>query len=820
MLFSKFRARFGIAHRLYCVAALTFVAIVGLASVSIHFALHTQSLARAVETDGVANARLAVNTLVLLERHQRLVQTAVGPMGLERLPALRAQLAEVEGQITELDRRLDAHLALSGLFACARSILFASEVNNAVLADSMLDNSYALYAEKLTSDVIGARARATATLDRELSTLLRSAHRTFGWVGTCLGAALCTGFAGALIQRRVVRRLQAITAAMSRLAAGETAMELPSLDDADEVGDLARAACVFQATNGEVLRRGAELDRTGGQLTAALSNMTQGLCMYDAEHRLVLANPHYYEICGFDPADIRPGMTFRSIIQHSFGCGNYPRGTFDEVMAEREGVIARGERATWLLELGNGRTARLFHEPMADGGWILTFEDVTERRQAEERIVFMARHDALTKLGNRVLFHERIEQALAQTAREGGFALLCLDLDRFKAVNDGLGHPVGDRLLCEVAARLKKLVREGDTVARLGGDEFAIVQLGVTEGRPVAALADRIIEVISRSYIIDGHEIVIGTSVGIALSPADGADADTLIRNADLALYTAKTDGRRAWRFFEPAMDAQAQARRTLELDLREALGREQLAVHYQPVIDAATRRTCGFEALLRWQHPTLGPIPPNKFIPLAEEVGLIVPIGAWVLRQACQEAARWPDAIRVSVNLSPAQFRSPQLVQTVAEAIEQAGLAPERLELEITESVLLHDDEATMATLHQLRAAGVRISLDDFGTGYASLGYLRRFPFDRLKIDQSFIRDLAVSADSAAIVRAVTRLGQSLGIAVTAEGVETAEQMDRLLAEDCTELQGFLFSRARPAAELPGLLDLAYARPEPALTA
>ncbi len=819
MVLFRFRARFGVAHRLYCVAALTLSAIIGLAAVSIHFALHTRNLASALETDGLANARLSVNTLVMLERHQRLVQTAVGPMNPDRLPALRAELHEVEEQLEVLDRRLETHLSLSGLFGCGRSILFAVEAGDPALADSILHQSYALYADRTMVDVIARRARSVATLDAELASMLQSAHRTVAWVLACMGAALLAGFAGMLIQRRVVRRLQAITAAMRGLAAGATAIDVPSLQDADELGDLARAAGVFQATNQEMLRRGEKLSRTGLQLEAALSNMTQGLCMYDAESRLVLVNRRYYEICGFDPADIHPGLSFRSVLEHSFRCGNYTRHALAEMLAEREAVVASRARKTWLLELHSGRTAQLFHEPMPDGGWILTFEDVTERRQAEDRVVFMARHDALTQLGNRVLFHERIEQALAQTAREGGFALLCLDLDQFKAVNDGLGHPIGDQLLREVAARLKGIVREGDTVARLGGDEFAIVQLGVTQPRPVASFAERIIEIVSRPYDIDGHYIVIGTSIGIALSPADGADVDALIRNADLALYTAKADGRRSWRFFKPDMDAQAQARRTLELDLRLALAREQLKVHYQPIIDASTRRICGFEALLRWYHPTLGAIPPNTFIPIAEEVGLIVPIGAWVLRQACTEAAGWPEAVKVSVNLSPAQFRSPQLVRTVMEAVAEAGLAPERLELEITESVLLHDDAATLATLHQLRSAGVRISLDDFGTGYASLGYLRRFPFDKIKIDQSFIRDLAINADSAAIVRAVTGLGHSLGIAVTAEGVETAEQMDRLVADDCTELQGFLFSRARPAEELAALLDRAYAVPELAYT-
>ncbi len=604
MFLSTFRARLGVAHRLYCVAALTFGATVVLTAVSIHFALQTRFLAHAVETDGVANARLAVDTLVLLERHQRLMHTVVGPIGPDRLSAVRAELNEVEGRLELLERRLDVHLPLSGLLGCSRSILFAVEAGDAVLADTVLHESYLLYAEKLTNDVAGWRTHASATLDRELASLRHAAHVTVLWVLICLGAVALAALAGTFIQRRVVRRLQAITVAMGRLATGKTGMELPSLRDLDEVGDLARAAGVFQATNQEVLRRGEEIARTERQLQAALSNMTQGLCMYDAEHRLVVVNQRFFAITGFDPEVVRPGVTHRTILEHSFARGNYPGRTLEDVLSERGSFALRRESGSWLLEMQNGRVARIFHEPLPDGGWIMTFEDVTERRRAEEQIVFMARHDALTKLANRVLFHERIQQALAQTARGGGFALLCLDLDQFKAVNDGLGHPIGDRLLCEVGARLKGMARESDTVARLGGDEFAIVQHGVTQPRVAAAFAERMIEAVSRPYVIEGHRIVIGASIGIALSPTNGVDGDTLMRNADLALYAAKTGGRRTWRFFESVLNEEAQARCALERDLREALAREQLAVNYQPVIDAATRRICGFEALMRWQHP------------------------------------------------------------------------------------------------------------------------------------------------------------------------------------------------------------------------
>ncbi len=809
MLLIRLRRRLGIAQRLYFVIGLTLCAIVGLAAVSIHFAFHTESLAANVEKNSLSSARLTADLLAMLERHRRLVQTALGAVGRENLPALRLQLESLETEITTLNQRLDEGLAVAGLFGSARSVLFALELGDGAFARTILDHGYTLYAERMASEVVARRIRSAAQLDSKLASLLRSARVTIGWLLTCVAAALQAGIVVVLVVGRVVHRLRGMTRAMLRLAAGETEVTVPSLGDADEVGELARAAEVFQATSREMRRRGEALARTGLQLETALANMSQGLCMYDGEGRLVLANARYFEIFGFDREVIRPGTRYREVLAHSFAAGNYPGRSLEEVIAAREAFVAMRVRDTRLLRLASsGRVARIMHEPMPDGGWILTFEDVTERRRAEERIVFMARHDPLTGLANRAQFQEKLEQAVQQAARGSCFALLCLDLDGFKAVNDTLGHPAGDRLLQAVAARLMQLVREIDTVARLGGDEFAIVQLGATEAKEAAALAERILAAIAQPFDIDGQSVMVGTSIGVALAPADGADVETLMRNADLALYRSKAEGRRMWRFFEPGMNARAQSRRSMELDLRLALAREQLAVHYQPTIDAATRRICGFEALLRWTHPTLGAIPPHTFVPVAEEVGLIVPIGAWVLRQACTEAARWPEEIRVSVNLSPAQFRSPYLVRTVTEALAEAGLRPDRLELEITEALLLKDSEATVATLHRLRDAGVRIALDDFGTGHASLGSVRSFPFDRIKIDQSFVRDLATRAEAAAIVRAVTGLAADLGIATTAEGVETVEQMQRLMGEGCTELQGRLFSQPRPASGIAPLLE------------
>ena len=434
--------------------------------------------------------------------------------------------------------------------------------------------------------------------------------------------------------------------------------------------------------------------------------------------------------------------------------------------------------------------------------------DVTDRKQAEARIAYMAHHDALTDLPNRILFHERLAELLGKVRRDGeSLAVHCLDLDHFKGVNDTLGHPIGDELLKAVAQRLGTRLRDSDMVARLGGDEFAVVQFPLRSPHEANALAGKLIDVVGRPYEVQGHEFVIGASIGIALAPADGEEPDVLLRNADMALYRAKAEGRGTAHFFEPEMDRRIQARRMLELDLRKAFANGEFDLFYQPLINLNSDAVSGFEALLRWRHPERGMIAPAEFIPLAEEIGLIVPLGEWVLRKACTEAMHWPAELKIAVNLSPAQFRSRGVVKAVLTALAYSRLPADRLELEITESVLLGETEANLATLHQLREVGVRISMDDFGTGYSSLSYLRSFPFDKIKIDRSFVKELSERPDCVAIIRAVAGLGMSLGIATTAEGIETEEQLERVRAEGCTEVQGYLFSPPRPAAELNALI-------------
>jgi diguanylate cyclase (GGDEF)-like protein len=552
-------------------------------------------------------------------------------------------------------------------------------------------------------------------------------------------------------------------------------------------------------------RAKGELGRQQLVLDTALENMSQGLCMFDAEGKIILFNERYASM--LRRTDIAlTGRLLVEVFREEQAKGQW-LGDADEFFA-RLVADAREGRTTTDVVNRFGRSIRVVNQPMQGGGWVATFEDITEWLEAQAKITHMARHDALTGLPNRVLFHEQLEQGLRRAKSDDQLAVLCLDLDHFKDINDSLGHPIGDALLKEVGRRLKAAVGDGDTVARLGGDEFAVVQIGRSEEAAARSLAGRLVEVISAPYEIDDHQIVIGVSIGISLSPQDGSNPDELLKNADLALYRAKADGRGTYRFFETGMDARAQARRLLEMDLRAAVQRDEFQAYYQPIRDVASGRVVAFEALLRWNHPQRGLIAPISFIPLAEETGLIVQLGEFVLRSACTDATSWPDDIDVAVNLSPVQFKSPSLIASVTSALAASGLSANRLELEITESVLLQNSEATLTTLHELRAMGVRISLDDFGTGYSSLSYLRSFPFDKIKIDRSFVSELATREDSMAIIRAVTGLGRSLGIVTTAEGVENDAQLELLRREGCTQAQGYLFSKPRPASDVAMMLE------------
>jgi len=542
------------------------------------------------------------------------------------------------------------------------------------------------------------------------------------------------------------------------------------------------------------------------ELSVAVNNIPQGLVLYDDSARVTVCNQRYIEMFGLSPDVAKPGCSMHDLISHRKETGSF-EGDVGEFCASIIRNVALGKITHQIAEAADGRAILIVNQPLEAGGWVATIEDVTERKRADEKIAHLAHYDALTDLPNRVLFRQQLENALNNVQPGEQLAVLYIDIDEFKSVNDALGHSVGDELLKAVAVRLRGCLRETDVAARLGGDEFAIIQTAVKRPSDTTQLVERIYQAIREPYDCAGHLVTTDASIGIALAPDDGADLDQLLKNADLAMYGAKADGRRTYRFFEVGMDERVKTRRLLELELRQAIMDGGFEVFYQPLLNLQDNKISGCEALLRWRHPKRGMISPSEFIPIAEETGLINALGDWVLSTACIEAASWPDHIRIAVNVSPIQFKSQTLALNVATALAVSGLSACRLELEITEAVLIRDDEAALALLHQLRELGVRIALDDFGTGYSSLSYLQRFPFDKIKIDRCFVKDIVGPAGSSSIVQAVVNIAAARNMTTTAEGVETERQMEWLRDLGCTEMQGFLFSPAISAAEIRRLL-------------
>jgi len=562
----------------------------------------------------------------------------------------------------------------------------------------------------------------------------------------------------------------------------------------------------------ELRSREEDLQAQNVRFDTAINNMTQGLLLFDSSQQLVVCNQRYIEMYGLSAGIVKPGCSFREIIAHRKATGSFA-GDEDEYCARILQNI--GLRNSMVVETRDGRSIQIVNEPLADGGWVATHEDITERRLAEEQIRHLAHYDALTNLPNRALFHEKLKQELDRITAGAQLAVLYIDIDEFKSVNDTLGHLIGDELLKSVATSLSRCAAASDFVARLGGDEFAIVQTAVKTPADVTELVRRVFDAIREPYECLGHQVTTDASIGIALAPHHGGDLDQILKNADLAMYAAKSAGRRTYRFFEPAMDAQVKARRKLEMDLRHAIADGALEVYYQPCISLQDNKITGCEALLRWHHPERGTIPPAEFIPIAEDTGLINQLGEWVLATACAEAATWPEDIKLAVNVSPVQFKSGTFALKIVAALAASGLVANRLELEITEAVLIRDDEAALAILHQLRGIGVRIALDDFGTGYSSLSYLQRFPFDKIKIDRCFVNDLGEPDGSSSIVQAIVNIAAARHMTTTAEGVETRQQQELLRVLGCAEMQGYLFSPAQPAAELKRMFFSQDARRE-----
>ena len=811
--------RYGIAAKLHLLTGISLLALAVLATASIHFAAQTRDAAERLYREGVLDIQTVTQLEVLFEQHRALV--AGVPAELDRRRIQRTRLA-VDAINTIIDRRVEAARSraeasynkplavivaqVPKLRESGERVLMLAENFAQDKALEVSQGEYAQAANAIRNWLQVWYQDQISHVDIEVSSLSRASNDLILWViASALVAFVLIGPVTVWIKHRILSRLGRITAAMHRLCKDELAVEVPYTEALDEMGAIARSIEVFKGN-------AVALGQTHFQLDAALNNMVQGLCMLDAQHRLVLCNDRFLEIFRLSRPSVTPGTSLLELIQCISSANGFPEGAAEQFHALYLARHFIDGADCYEQEFPDGRVMAVSRRELPGGGWVDTHEDITERRRAERQIAHMAEYDTLTDLPNRNLFQRTLTKAL-NAASTDQLAIFCLDLDGFKAVNDMFGHPIGDELLRQVASRLQLSVGDQGMVARLGGDEFAIVQRGQMQPDGANALAQTVTEALSAPFDLCGNQAVVGASIGIAMSPGDACSADELLKCADMALYGAKAAGRGSCRFFEPEMNSRIQARRRLEVDLRDAIGGKQFEMFYQPLVSVESNEVIAFEALIRWRHPERGMISPGEFIPVAEETGLIIPLGEWILRQVCADALSWPRHIRVAVNLSPVQFRSPALVQTVFGALATTHLEPGRLELEITENALLQDNEAVLEKLHQLKSYGVQISMDDFGTGYSSLSYLRSFPFDKIKIDQSFVRGLGQREDSLAIVRAAISLGRNLGMTTTAEGVETEDQLELLRQEHCDEVQGFLFSPAVPLPETHRLLRLPRSR-------
>jgi diguanylate cyclase (GGDEF)-like protein len=796
---------------LSCFVALGSVAFVRMSDVATRLAIvRDDMLPRAATAEDIVVGITAAQMRVL-----RFVRSAADPASRADLPglanAIRGDLIAVKARVDTLAlKRGYGNVTWRGLSTSADWEAYAESANELL---------------RVTQDDPARAPSLIGKVDADFSTLL-SHMNEFAWnAGTEMSVFLTDarenalvswrllGFGGAgglliglaiaaAFGRSIVRPIQHVTQAMRRVSVGEQDVDLGEAGRQDEIGQMVEAINAFRATMHMHVETIAAQNRL---IDAALNNMSHGLCMFDADERLIVTNNRYLDMFGAARDLIKQHCTLSELL-HTLDRFGVTDEDPEQCLAELRMALATHRPTRRQRTLTDGRTFAICRIPLPDGGWVATHEDVTERIAAEARIAHMARHDALTDLPNRASLRDHLQQALSRVQRGEMVALHYIDLDHFKNVNDTLGHLVGDDLLKTVADRLRTCVRESDVVARLGGDEFAIVQAGIAEPNDAAVLAQRVQDLLRRPFKFGDQESSVDTSIGIAIAPTDGTEVEELLKSADIAAYAAKGAGRGTYRFFEAEMDQRVRERRAIETGLRNALSNGEFRLHYQPIVNLATSRISTFEALIRWFHPERGLIPPADFIPIAEECGLIVPIGEWVLRQACRDAADWPDDVKVAVNLSPAQFNK-QLVQSVVSALAGAGLPPRRLELEITESVLMQNTFATLATLNQLHDLGVKFSMDDFGTGYSSLSYLRSFPFDKIKIDRSFVSDLSHHENATAIIRAVTLLAKSLDMVTTVEGVETQEQLDHVKAIGCTEMQGYLLSPPRAVAEVNAML-------------
>ena len=798
-----------ISGRLALAGGLAILAMLLLAIATIFFATSTRRAAEALYQQGLLGASEAAELDVLLEAQRRLIEPDASALDPAARSTHRWRALEMSQRMADLARRAAAALpaetkeALLRLAALERDVLGTPEASAPADVQGARQ-AYVVETERLQDVLRRHRSRRIADANSELHALADRARRQVIGVGiAALLAVLLIGPMAVLVLHRLATRLKRITVAMRMLAANDTTVPLAEVQGPDEIGAMAEAVAVFRDNAVKLLDQQRELSELNRRLDIALNNMARGLSMFDAEQRLVVCNAAYGRMYDLPLTMTRPGTPYARILAHRAERIDLIEGVGCEASPEPSAALASFVKhipqGRLRQRMRDGRIIDISAKPLDWGGWVALHEDVSERVAAAEKITRLAEQDALTGLANRHSFQAHLDKAALGLAGGQGFALIAIDLDHFKEVNDSLGHPTGDALLEMVGARLRATARQRDVIARLGGDEFAILMPECNSIDGAISLAERIIELLHRPFEILGQRVEIGGSCGIAMAPENGTTPEDILRNADMALYGAKGTKRGTWSVYEPAMAAGRKAVRELETDLAVALRNGELSLNYQPIVSLALGQVVGCEALIRWRHPEKGFISPAEFIPVAEASGLINEIGAWALGEACKTAAQWPRGLKVAVNLSVAQFTGPDLVGIAEQALAASGLEAGRLELEVTESLLLADDPETHTLLVRLKSLGLSIALDDFGTGYSSLSHLRSFPFDKIKIDQTFVRDLPQRRNCEAIVGAVAQLAKSLGMTTVAEGVETTSHLERARKAGCDAVQGYYYSKPVP---------------------
>ncbi len=802
-----------ITSRLFALDACGVFAVLALATASIYFANDTRYAARYLYEDGLVGVVEAGKFELLLERHRRIIEAAPVKFDRVRVDRDRRVSEEIIDELKSMARsRKNYYLGtidelLPEFTQHSRRVLYLVANYSQDGALEAISN-YVASANRIAVQISRYKDNRLESADNYVGNLSGAAATLVGWVVVAAVLALILiGPLSFMVVRNITKRVNHITQKMRELAANDTSIAIRYLDQNDEVGDIARAVQVFKKNAIVVLAQRRQLKTLNFFLDVAMNNMGRGLSMFDADEKLTVSNRTYQEIYDLPPELCRPGAKLYDVLAHRQKNGLLRHDTnsieVDAWHKQYVQSVGNGKPFESSYLTSNGRVISIHYHPLETGGCVALHEDITEKREAEEKIRKLAECDTLTGLANRHQFRTTLKHAsnafLKRKVDGTAFAVILIDLDRFKEVNDTLGHPTGDALLKVVAERLKEAVRCDDIVARLGGDEFAVLQRGISSNKSAKVIADRILDSISEPYTVLGQHVTIGASIGIAHAPEHGFEHDEILKKADIALYRAKDDGRGCVRFFEADLETKLREKRTIETELRDALPNNEMQLHYQPIVDLASGQVTSCEALMRWQNPERGFVSPGQFIPIAEDIGLITELGSWALNQACMDAVKWPETVAVSVNLSAVQFDADDLYATVRKALQDSGLSSHRLHLEVTETLLLDNNTKTRRVLHKLRADGVRISLDDFGTGFSSLSYLRSFPFDKIKIDQSFIRSSGENRQNIAIVRAVAELAQTLGMRTVAEGVETAQHLTTVQEAGCNEVQGYLFSKPVP---------------------